>query len=227
MLTEIKETQPIQIATIPQIGKPAPSFVAESTLGTINFPEDYAGRWVVLGSYPSDFCPTCTSEILAIAENFALYNELGMNLVAFNTETVLSHQAWLENVKELGNSSLEHVLENFPIISDPEKEIAIQYGLIRRGSDDPSTIRGLFIIDPNGIVRANSQYPVEVGRGGEELRRLFSAIKLSDEESVGIPANWQPGEKTILLDTKKIEEVLNDPRKKDKQCPAWFLCFNK
>lgn len=224
---KILQNENLTITTLPQIGQPAPSFTAESTLGTINFPEDYAGKWVALGSYPSDFCPSCTSEFLAIAKNFDLYDDLGLNLIAFNTDSVRSHKAWVENIKELNGENIEKVLDTFPIISDSKKIVARQYGLIRRGSDDPSTIRGLFIIDPEGIVQASTQYPEEVGRGGEELRRLFSAIKETYNVPYGTPTNWKPGDKKILLDPEEIELVLNDPEKKQKQCPAWFLCFEE
>ena len=110
-------------------------------------------------------------------------------------------------------------------------EIAKKYGLIRRGEKDTESVRAMFLVGPSGKIRAISVYPKQVGRGGDEIRRLVSAAIKTTDENVYTPANWEPGDDVLLPDTLNLNDAIKLKENKNIEgeiyCPQWYYCFTK
>ncbi|MBB3871639.1 peroxiredoxin [Brevundimonas mediterranea] len=171
-----------------RINDPAPDFIARTTQGEKRL-SDYRGRWLVLFSHPADFTPVCTSEFIALARRADAFEALGCDLMALSVDSLYSHLAWLKDIyRRFG------VKVAFPIIEDPSMAIGHAFGMVDAGSSDSATVRASFVIDPDGIVRAVSWYPMNIGRSVDELLRLVTALQTADREQASTPAGWSPGE---------------------------------
>jgi len=187
-----------------RINDRAPDFTARTTLGQKRL-SDYRGRWLVLFSHPADFTPVCTSEIIGLARRQAEFDALGCDLMALSVDSLYSHLAWLRDIHDrLG------VKVSFPIIEDPSMVIGQAYGMIDPASPDSATVRATFIIDPTGIIRAISWYPMTVGRSVEELLRLVRALQASDREGASAPEGWAPGRPLLQPAAVDLDTALKD-----------------
>lgn len=212
---------------MPRIGDPAPSFTAESTQGTIRFPSDYSGRWVIFFSHPADFTPVCTSEFMTFAsmqDEFARYNT---ELVGLSVDGLYSHIAWLRTIKDkITFRGMKDVEVTFPLVEDISMEVARKYGMIMPGEDSTKAVRAVFVIDPKSVVRAVIYYPLSTGRNFDELLRLIKALQTADHYDVATPADWRPGEPVIVppagsCGTAKDRMEGHDT---DIHCEDWFFC---
>jgi len=177
----------------------APDFEARSTLGNISL-SALRGRWVLLFSHPADFTPVCTSEIVAFARRADEFAENDCQLLAISVDGLYSHLAWLDSIQtKLG------VDIPFPLIEDPSMAIARAYGMLPRSPQSTATVRGSFLIDPQGLIRSINWYPISTGRSVDEALRSFKAIKLSYEAPVYTPADWQPGSEAILPPPRTVD----------------------
>ena len=213
---------------IPLIGEKAPSFTAESTNGTINFPDDYGHNWKILFSHPKDFTPVCSSEIMELANLQDKFNKLGVKLVVVSTDRLDTHIQWkkaLENVK-LNNRDLVKI--NFPLVDDENITIAKEYGMIHRETNSTQSVRGVFIIDPNNVIQAVMFYPMNLGRSTDELLRMVTALQTSARDKVLMPVNWTAG-KDVLVKVPPKQLDTNDQNKDiaGYYNPAWFLWYKK
>jgi peroxiredoxin (alkyl hydroperoxide reductase subunit C) len=188
-----------QMYSIPLIGDKAPSFTAETTQGTINFPEDYKGKWVIFFSHPADFTPVCTTEFMTFARMEPEFEKLNCKLIGLSIDSVFSHLAWLNTIKEkIEYKGMKGIEVKFPVIADLSMEVAKAFGMLQPNVSTTQAVRAVFIIDPEGIVRAVLYYPSSNGRNMEEIKRLLTALQLSDAEKVATPANWMPGDDVII-----------------------------
>ncbi|MGI6100760.1 MAG: peroxiredoxin [Kiritimatiellia bacterium] len=184
---------------MPLIGDKAPSFTAETTQGTINFPEDYKGKWVIFFSHPADFTPVCTTEFMTFARMEPEFEKLNCKLIGLSIDSVFSHLAWLNTIKEkIEYKGMKGIEVKFPVIADLSMEVAKAFGMLQPNVSTTQAVRAVFIIDPEGIVRAVLYYPSSNGRNMEEIKRLLTALQLSDAEKVATPANWMPGDDVII-----------------------------
>jgi len=213
---------------VPRLGEKVPSFEAQTTKGKIKFPGDYKGKWVVLFSHPADFTPVCTTEFVAFQKRYEKFKEMGAELIGLSIDQVFSHIKWIEWIKEKLGVKIE-----FPIIADDTGNIAKLYGMIHPGKGT-NTVRSVFIIDPQGILRALLYYPQETGRNIDEILRLLKALQTSDKEGVALPANWPENE--LIKDhgiippaesEKVAEERLEEARKGEIECFDWWFCHKK
>ena len=154
---------------------------------------DYRGRWLLLFSHPADFTPVCTSEFLAFARAADRFDALGCALLALSVDSLFSHIAWIRSIHQRFGVAVP-----FPIIEDPSMAIAAAYGMIAPNAPDAAMVRAVFVIDPDGIIRAISWYPMTTGRSVEELLRLLAALQTSDQHGVSTPEGWQPGDDVLL-----------------------------
>ncbi|MBD3184819.1 peroxiredoxin [Candidatus Poribacteria bacterium] len=211
------------------IGDKAPSFEASTSHGTINFPEDYKGKWVVLFSHPADYTPVCTTEFVAFAKRNDQFQELNTELVGLSIDQVFSHIKWVEWIKE--NLDVE---VPFPIIADNTGSIAAKFGMLHAEASGSQTVRAVFVIDDEGIIRAIIYYPLNIGRNMDEIVRLVKALQTSDEAEVALPANWPNNEligdhgivppATSEEDAKKRLEAAEAG---EMECFDWWLCHKK
>jgi alkyl hydroperoxide reductase subunit AhpC len=185
-----------------RLGDVAPDFTAETTDGTVTFHDWKAGSWAVLFSHPADFTPVCTTELGRTASLKDEFDKRGVKAIAISVDPVESHNAWAGDIAEVGGTAL-----NFPIIADPSREVSQAYDMIHPGEGDTSTVRSVFIVDPNNKVRLTLTYPKSVGRNFDEIVRVIDALQLTDRATVSTPADWQPGERVIVAPTISTEDA--------------------
>jgi peroxiredoxin 2/4 len=215
--------------SLPRIGDQAPAFKAVTTQGDINFPADYSGSWVILFSHPADFTPVCTSEFMTFAYLEDKFLEANCKLVGLSIDGLYSHIAWLRTIKEkIEFKGMKNIEVKFPLIEDITMEIAKKYGMIQPGESSTKAVRAVFIIDPNGIVRAMIYYPLSLGRNFDELYRAVVALQTADAFAVATPADWQPGDDVIVPTAGSCgtaKERMED--KNGINCQDWFFCTKK
>lgn len=215
--------------TMPLIGQKAPAFKAVTTNGEINFPNDYKDRWVILFSHPADFTPVCTTEFMTFAEMMDEFNALNTDLIGLSIDSVYAHIAWLRKIEELEWNGISHPIIKFPVIADITMEIAKKYGMMHAQSET-NAVRAVFFIDPKHIIRAMLYYPASLGRNFKEIKRILLSLQKTDSEGVSTPANWKPGEDTIIgapLTHKAARDRLKLEHPDDRYCLDWFLSFKK
>lgn len=216
------------VPVMPLIGDAAPEFVAQSTNGTIHFPTDYAGKWVVLFSHPSDFTPVCTSEFMMFQSMIDEFRELNTELVGLSVGTLTSHLAWIGAIRDIEWNGMKNTEISFPVIDDLGMRVSRQYGMIHPNASGSSAVRAIFIIDPVGIIRAIIYYPAGVGRNFQEIKRLVIALQVNDEFGVSTPADWTPGEDILISSpatSRDMRGIKN--RGADYDVKSWFLVFKK
>ncbi len=209
---------------MPVIGDKAPRFEAQTTMGKIKFPDDYKGKWVVLFSHPADFTPVCTTEFVAFQKRIDEFKKLDVELIGLSVDQVFSHIKWDEWIKEkLG------VEITFPIIADNTGRIAKLFGMLHQQAEGSQTVRAVFIIDPNGVIRAILYYPMELGRNMDEILRMIKGLQTSDKHGVAIPANWPNneliGDRVIVPPASSKKEA--EERLKTYECFDWWFCHKK
>jgi len=213
---------------MPLIGDLAPAFQAVTTQGVINFPEDYQGKWVILFSHPADFTPVCTTEFMTFATMADEFRALNTELVGLSVDSLYAHIAWLRKIQELEWNGMKNVEVKFPLIEDIKMDVANKYGMIQ-GQSTTQAVRAVFFIDPKGIVRTILYYPAAVGRNFDEIKRIILALQKADRDSVATPANWRPGQDTIIPTAGScgVAKQRMESQDENKYCLDWFLCLKK
>ncbi len=202
---------------LPRIGEAAPAFEAESTFGTLKL-EDFKGSWLILFSHPADFTPVCTTEFIAFAKIHPQLRDLGVELLGLSVDSVTSHIAWLRNIEEKFEVKIP-----FPVIADLDKKVSILYGMIMPGESKTETSRCVFIIDPQGVLRAMIYYPLTTGRNMAEILRVIKALQTTTQHGVATPANWQPGEAVIVPPPRTMEGAAERVQA-GYDCKDWYFC---
>jgi peroxiredoxin (alkyl hydroperoxide reductase subunit C) len=205
----VSETPP---AGPPLLHDPAPPFRARTTMGERAL-ADYRGRWLLLFSHPADFTPVCTSEFVAFARAAAEFAALGCDLLALSVDSLFSHLAWVRCIREHFGVAVP-----FPIIEDPSMAIVRAYGMITPRTPDTAMVRAAFVIDPQGIIRAITWYPMTTGRSVAELLRLVAALQVTDAHGVSTPEGWRPGDDVILPPPLTVEQAERQAR----DATDWF-----
>ena len=216
------------VTRIPLIGEHAPAFEAETTQGKIHFPADFKGKWVILFSHPADFTPVCTTEFMTFASMQDEFRALNCELVGLSIDSTFSHIAWLRTIKEkVEFRNMKGIEVTFPVISDLTMAVSRMYGMLQPSASTTQAVRAVFLIDPEGIVRALLYYPLSNGRNFQEIKRLLVAMQTSDKYQVATPADWQPGEEVIVPPPGSCGVAKERVESKDPslRCVDWFLTF--
>jgi len=214
--------------SLPLIGDKAPSFHAVTTQGDINFPEDYAGKWVILFSHPADFTPVCTTEFMTFASMADEFKALNTELVGLSIDSLYAHIAWLRKIQELEWNGMKNIEVKFPLIEDIKMDVSRKYGMVQSQSSTQA-VRAVFVIDPEGIVRTILFYPASTGRNFDEIRRVVLALQKADRDHIATPANWMPGDDVIVPTAGSCGTAKERMESKaaDQYCLDWFLCFKR
>jgi peroxiredoxin (alkyl hydroperoxide reductase subunit C) len=218
-----------QNSVMPRINEKAPSFKAVTTQGEINFPDQYAGSWVILFSHPADFTPVCSSEFMTFASLADKFDKVNCKLVGLSVDGLYSHIAWLRTLKEkIEYKGMKNVEVQFPLIEDITMEVAKKYGMIQPGESSTKAVRAVFVIDPKGVIRTILYYPLSLGRNFDEIYRIVVGLQTADAFSVALPADWQPGD-DVIVPTAGSCGVAKDRMsgKEDMKCYDWFFCTKK
>ena len=180
-----------------QVGKPAPEFKLKSTknatssrdLGFEIALSDYKGKWLVFFFYPLDFTFVCPTEILALSDRYEDFTAIGAEVLGASTDSVFSHWAWINTPRDKnGIAGLK-----FPLVADYKKETAIAYDVL--DETDGKAQRGLFIIDPEGVLKYTTITSDNVGRSVDETLRVLQALQTGGLCS----ADWKPGKELLTV----------------------------
>ena len=178
--------------TILKINAPAPAFTAQAFQNNetrkISL-TDYQGKWVVLVFYPADFTFICPTELGDLADHYLEFQHLGAEVLSISTDTVFVHKAWHDNSKTIAKIK-------FPMVADPTGKICKAYGTYI--AEEGLSLRGTFLIDPEGILKAFEIHDNSIGRSSTELLRKVKAAQFVREHGGEVcPANWEPGKQTL------------------------------
>lgn len=175
-----------------KVGQKAPDFTMPTTrnmdtLDHVAKLDDYQGKWLVLFFYPLDFTFVCPTEIRGFNSRLGEFKEAGAEVLGVSVDSVYSHRAWVRTPQaEGGLGGLE-----YPLASDITKEVARRYGVLVE--EEGIALRGLFIIDPDGILRYSVVTDLNVGRSVDETLRVLKALQTG-----GLcPIDWHPGDRTL------------------------------
>jgi len=182
------------------IGKPAPAFSGTSVLNG-EFKEialsDFLGKYLIFFFYPLDFTFVCPTEILAFNDRVKEFRDIGVEVVACSVDSHFTHLAWMNTPRKEGGLGRLDI----PLLSDLTHTISKDYGVYLE--DNGHTLRGLFIVDPKGILRQITMNDLPVGRSVDETLRLVQAFQYTDKHGEVCPAGWKPGADTIIPDPKE------------------------
>ncbi|HOP63636.1 MAG TPA: peroxiredoxin [Spirochaetota bacterium] len=208
--------------TMPLIGDRFPEIEVVTTRGKMKLPEAYKGEWFILFSHPADFTPVCTTEFVAFQKRYPEFRSMNTELIGLSVDQVFAHIKWEEWIKEKLNVEIE-----FPIIADTGS-VSETLGLIHPGKGT-NTVRAVFFVDPEGIIRAILYYPQELGRNFDEILRMAKAFQVSDSEGVAMPANWPENElikdRVIIPPAQDVETARKRPS--EYECYDWWFCHKK
>jgi len=211
------ETASAPAVSLPRLNEPAPDFEAMTTHGLRRL-SDYRGRWLILFSHPADFTPVCTTEFIAFAKRYEEFRDRGCELLGLSVDSNHSHLAWVRTIEEKFGVRIP-----FPIIADLSMKVAQKYGMIHPGASETATVRALFVIDPQGVLRAMIYYPLTTGRSIDEVLRLLTALQATDTHGISTPEGWRPGDPVIVPPPKTVEE-LEGRLRAGYECRDWWFC---
>lgn len=185
------------------VQKPAPDFKATAVMADGSFKEislaDYRGKYVVLFFYPLDFTFVCPTEIIAFSDAAKSFEALGVQLLGVSVDSQFSHLAWRNLPRPQGG--LGQI--DYPLIADLNKSIARSYDVL---VNDAVALRGLFLIDKDGVVRHQVVNDLPLGRSVDEALRMVKALQYFEANGEVCPANWQEGSRTIKPTVDKSKE---------------------
>ncbi len=184
------------------LGDIAPDFEADTTEGRIRFHDWIGDDWVVFFSHPADFTPVCTTELGYTARLKDKLAARHAKAIVISVDTVEQHKAWISDIEETQGCTVD-----FPIIADPEKQVATLYNMIHPNADPKVTVRAVYVIDPNKKIRASIIYPPSAGRNFDEILRLIDSLQLTDGYKVATPVNWADGEDVIIVPSVSNEDA--------------------
>lgn len=186
-----------------RLGDIAPDFQADTTQGPISFHEWIGDSWVLFFSHPADFTPVCTTELGKTALLHGEFEKRGVKAIAISVDSLDSHNKWVPDIEEVN-----HVEMNFPIIADPEKNVAILYDMIHPNASEKATVRSVFIIGPDKKIKLTLTYPASTGRNFNEILRVIDSLQLTANYQVATPADWNYGEDVIITPAVSNEDAV-------------------
>ncbi|KAJ8920278.1 hypothetical protein NQ315_011939 [Exocentrus adspersus] len=192
-----------RVLSTPRIQQPAPNFCGTAVINdcfkTIEL-SDYKGKYVVLVFYPLDFTFVCPTELIALDERIDDFKALNAEVIGCSIDSHFSHLAWMNTKRSEGGLGKL----NYALLSDINKNIARDYDVLLE--KEGIALRGMFIIDPNGILRQITINDLPIGRSVDEALRIIEALRFVEEHGEVCPANWKKGDKTIKPDPKGSQE---------------------
>jgi len=186
-----------------RLGDTAPNFKAQTTEGEIDFYEYLGNGWGILFSHPADYTPVCTTELgrtALLKEEFAKRNT---KVLAVSVDPLDKHLGWRNDINET-----QHCSVDFPIIADEDRNVATLYDMIHPNASATATVRSLFIIGPDKLIKLIITYPASTGRNFFEVLRVLDSLQLTANYSVATPADWKSGEDVIVVPAVSTEDAM-------------------
>jgi NADH-dependent peroxiredoxin subunit C len=184
------------------INHEAPEFEAEvfhnGTTKKVKL-SDYRGKWVVLLFYPADFTFICPTELGAVADKYSELQKMNVEVLSVSTDTAFVHKAWFDK-----SPTIQKI--KFPMVADPTGNICRAYGTYI--AHEGLSLRGTFIIDPDGVLKAYELHDNSIGRSSDELVRKIQAAQFVKEHGGEVcPVDWKPGKDTLKPGLDKVGEI--------------------
>jgi alkyl hydroperoxide reductase subunit AhpC len=194
-----------------RIGSKAPDFTAATTQGTIRFHDWIGDSWCVLFSHPKDFTPVCTTELGYMAGLQPEFTRRNVKIIGLSVDSVDDHARWSQDIKDATGH-----LPSYPMIGDANLAVAKLYGMLPedagetakgRTAADNQTVRTVFVIGPDKLVKAMVSYPMSTGRNFDEILRIIDSLQLTAKHKVATPVNWKQGEDVIIVAAVSDDEA--------------------
>ena len=160
---------------------------------------DYKGKWLILFFYPADFTFVCPTELEELAENYNELKKLNTEVLSVSTDTAFVHKAWHDS-----SPAIRKV--KFPMVADPTGKLCQEFGTYIE--DEGLSLRGTFIVDPDGVLKTLEIHDNSIGRSAAELLRKLQSAKFVRENKGNVcPASWKPGHKTLKPGLKLVGKI--------------------
>ena len=194
-----------------RIGDTAPDFEADTTQGRIRFHEWLGDSWGILFSHPKDFTPVCTTELGYMARLQPEFEKRNTKIIGLSVDPVDDHNRWLPEVEGYGGAKI-----NYPMIADHDLKVSKLYNMLPaeeagtsqgRTAATNQTVRTVYFIGPDKLIKALLVYPMSSGRNFDEVLRLLDSMQLTAEHKVATPVNWQHGDDCIIVPSVSDEEA--------------------
>ncbi len=194
-----------------RINDTAPDFTAQTTEGEINFHQWIGDGWAILFSHPKDFTPVCTTELGYMAGLKPEFDKRNCKVIGLSVDPVDNHSRWAADIEETQGHAV-----TYPMIGDPELEIAKLYDMLPADAGDSSegrtpadnaTVRTVYVIGPDKKVKLMLTYPMSTGRNFDEVLRVLDSMQLTAKHQVATPVNWKPGEDVIIVPAVSDEDA--------------------
>jgi len=193
------------------IGSKAPDFTAQTTKGEIRFHEWLDESWGILFSHPKDFTPVCTTELGYLARLTPEFASRNCKVIGLSVDPVGNHDRWLADIKAATGGDV-----TYPIIGDSDLKVSQAYEMLPASAGDTSegraavdnqTVRTVYLIGPDKLIKAMLSYPMSSGRNFDEVMRLLDSCQLTAKHKVATPVNWKWGEDVIIVPAVSDEEA--------------------
>jgi thioredoxin-dependent peroxiredoxin len=194
-----------------RIGSKAPDFTAETTKGPIKFHEWLGDGWGVLFSHPKDFTPVCTTELGQMAKLAPEFKRRNTKVIGLSVDPVEDHKRWEVDIKDATGHA-----PDYPMIGDPHLKVAKLYEMLPeesgstsqgRTAADNQTVRTVYMVGPDKVIKATLNYPMSCGRNFDEVLRMLDSLQLSARHKVATPVNWKQGEDVIIVTSVSDDEA--------------------
>jgi thioredoxin-dependent peroxiredoxin len=194
-----------------RIGDRAPDFEAATTKGKIKFHEWLGDSWGLLFSHPKDFTPVCTTELGYLARLEPEFAQRNCKVIGLSVDPVTDHERWLGDIREVSGAAV-----NYPLIGDNDLAVAKMYDMLPADAGTTSqgrtaatnhTVRTVYLIGPDKLIKAMLVYPMSSGRNFDEVLRLLDSCQLTAQFKVATPVNWKLGEDVIIVPAVSDEEA--------------------
>jgi len=195
----------------PLLGDVVPDFTQNSTEGPIHFHDWIGDSWCVLFSHPADFTPVCTTELGRVAKLKPEFDKRGVKVIGLSVDGLENHGKWGDDILETQGTAV-----NFPMLADVDHKVSDLYGMIHPRANAKLTVRSVFVIDNNKVLRASFTYPPSTGRNFDEILRLIDSLQLADNYKVATPVDWRDGDDVIIVPS------LTDPDEIAKRFPKGY-----
>jgi thioredoxin-dependent peroxiredoxin len=176
-----------------QLGDDAPNFNAETTEGPIDFHAYLGNGWGIFFSHPADFTPVCTTELGAVAKLIPEFERRNTKVVTVSVDPLDSHHRWMDDIQDVTGAR-----PGFAVVADPDRSVAMSYGMIHPNASTTATVRSVFVIGPDKKVKLTLTYPAATGRDFGEILRVLDSLQLTAKFQVATPADWRQGDDVII-----------------------------
>ena len=201
------------------VGDTAPDFSADTSQGPIKFHEWIGDGWAILFSHPKDFTPVCTTELGYMASLKPEFDKRNCQIIGLSVDPADSHRAWAQDIRDATGHA-----PNYPIIADTELAVAKLFGMLAANAGntsegrtpmDNATVRSVFVIGPDKLIKLTLTYPMSTGRNFDEVLRVLDSVQLTAKHKVATPVNWNEGDKVIIL------PAVSDAAAREKYPQGW------